>query len=233
MPPANRESPENPQLRAARGFWFGTYQGMLSTHSAALPNYPFGSLVPICREHNGLPLLLLSHLAQHTQNLISNPHCSLMLLEPGHGDIQQLGRLTCLARAEELENVTENLSQRYFRYFPGTREYYENLNFRFYQLIPERFYFIGGFGSARWIDPSRLLTELTFTPEEEADLLTQMQLRPLFQESREEHLSPVGVDCHGLDLISNNQLSRIMFSEPAATPEQFLEQLRKPHCPPA
>lgn len=221
----DREPPANTQLQASRHLWFGSYHGVLSTHSAALPGFPFGSLVPMCRDHNGLPLLLLSHLAQHTQNLATNPYCSLILIEQGGGDIQQLGRLTCLAEAERFDHIPENLSQRFFRYFPDTRDYYEKLNFQFYRLNPERFYFIGGFGAARWIDPSRVLPTFAFTASEESELLTQVQSHALFAESIDKDHTPVGVDCLGLDLKFKDRFSRVMFAEPSFTSTQYIENL--------
>ncbi len=220
----NREPMVNTQLQVARQLWFGSYHGVLSSHSAALPGYPFGSLAPVCRDYDGLPLLLLSHLAQHTKNLRDNPLCSLMLLEQGRGDIQQLGRLTCLATAKKLEIVTESLRRRFFRYFPDTREYYEKLNFHFYRLIPKRFYLIGGFGAARWFEPSHLLPEFVFTAEEEAELLSQIHSHPPFTASVYQHFSPVGIDCLGLDLYSDNQLSRVMLPGPSKIPD-YLENL--------
>ena len=221
----SREPSVNTQLQASRRLWFSSYHGVLSSHSVAVPGYPFGSLVLICRDYDGLPLLLLSHLAQHTQNLLDNPNCSLTLLETGSGDVQQLGRLTCLARMATVKPVTEGSSQRYFRYFPNTREYYENLNFQFYKLTPERFHFVGGFGAARWIDPSRLLPDFTLTANEEAELLVQLQSHPLFTASNGIHISPVGIDSLGLDLKSNNQLTRVMLDEPVTSSSQALEML--------
>lgn len=53
--------------------------GVLSTHSQAHPGYPFGSVVPYCLDNVGFPLLLLSHLAQHTRNLMAEPRCALTL----------------------------------------------------------------------------------------------------------------------------------------------------------
>ena len=41
---------------------------VLSTHSLEHPGYPFGSVVPYVLDQEGLPLLLLSRLPQHTKN---------------------------------------------------------------------------------------------------------------------------------------------------------------------
>lgn len=66
-------------LARAQSLWAGRFQGVLSTHSQAHPGYPFGSVVPYCLDNVGFPLLLLSHLAQHTRNLMAEPRCALTL----------------------------------------------------------------------------------------------------------------------------------------------------------
>ena len=74
---------------------------MLSTHSQAMPGFPFGSVVPYCLDANGWPLILISRIAQHTKNLQADPRCSLLVAERGAEDVQATGRLTLLAEAAE------------------------------------------------------------------------------------------------------------------------------------
>ena len=224
MSTKNREPLYSNQPHDPRHLWFGSFHGILSTHSSAMPGYPFGSLTPVCRDLHGYPLLLVSHLAQHTQNLLADTHCSLILTEPHHGDIQQWGRLTCLARAEQIRNITTSMKDRYFRYFPASRDYYEKLNFHFYRLIPERFYFIGGFGSARWFDPERLLPAALFSEEDENVILSRLQSQISINGSI-ENLTLVGIDPLGLDYYANDQLSRFMFKEPVINMSQCIDQL--------
>ena len=225
------ESATAAQLTLARRLWYGSYAGVLSTHSQALPGYPFGSLVTLCLIPSGRPLLLLSHLAQHTRNLQANPSCSLILLEKGEGDVQQLGRLTCLARAEALDQTPTTWQEKFFQYFPDTRHYHEALNFRFFQLRPQRFHFIGGFGAARWFDTSRLLPKHRFSTAKERELLNQAQAIYLASH-RGKHDSlrgvsrVVGVDSYGIDLRAERRLSRIQFASPTDSAEAFLEALR-------
>jgi putative heme iron utilization protein len=146
-------------LQLARRLWQESRSGILSTRSLEHKGYPFGSLAPYSLDHQGRPLLLLAHLAQHTRNLQAEPGCSLTLVEPGQGDVQQLARLTALARAEAINSPSEALLERHFHHYPDSRPYFEQLNFRFYRLIPERFYFIGGFGAARWFNTGQILDE--------------------------------------------------------------------------
>ena len=42
---------------------------MLSSHATKLPGYPYGSALPYATDHAGRPVLLISHLAEHTHNV--------------------------------------------------------------------------------------------------------------------------------------------------------------------
>ena len=168
-------------------------------------------------------MLLLSHLAQHTLNLDSNPHCSLMLLEKGDGDVQQLGRLTCLAVAKRLVPVKPTISERYFDLYPDTRGYHADLNFNFYRLKPVRFYFVGGFGQARWLDYSRLVPDCRLTGEQESSLRTCLDT---LVQQKNPISNVVGVDCLGMDLRIGDRLERLMLEDHIPSPDALLEELK-------
>ena len=61
----------------ARELLLKEYRGVLSTHSKAMPGFPFGSVVPYCLDAEGRPLILISRIAQHTHNLGQDAKCSL------------------------------------------------------------------------------------------------------------------------------------------------------------
>ncbi len=46
--------------------------GLLSTHGQEPAGIPYGSLVPVASAGEGLPVVLVSHLAQHTKNLVAD-----------------------------------------------------------------------------------------------------------------------------------------------------------------
>ncbi len=61
--PSSRTRLEEPQVSAearkhARQLLLKEYRGVLSTHSQAMPGFPFGSVVPYCLDANGWPLIL-------------------------------------------------------------------------------------------------------------------------------------------------------------------------------
>ena len=126
------------QAHAARQVLAGTFHGVLSTHSLEHEGYPFGSVVPYALDQDGLPLLLLSHFAQHTKNLDADGRCGLTVVESGAGDVQGRGRLSTVDDVTPSDPGAD--SERYFRYFPHAGMYFEQLGFRFYRFTPLRFH---------------------------------------------------------------------------------------------
>ena len=130
------DADDRPLITAARQLLRGAFQGVLATHAEALPGYPLGSLVPYSLTPAGVPLLLLSHLAQHSRNLAQRREASLTLVDPAAADAQQQLRLCVVGDAEPVTAIDPALAARHFRYYPQARGYFEQLNFRFWQLQP-------------------------------------------------------------------------------------------------
>lgn len=138
----------------ARELLLKEYRGVLSTHSKAMPGFPFGSVVPYCLDEQGRPLILISRIAQHTHNLIKDPKCSLLVGERDADDVQAVGRLTVLAEASKLldSEAIAAAAERYYRYFPESQNYHQAHDFDFWVLEPVRHRYIGGFGAIHWLD---------------------------------------------------------------------------------
>jgi putative heme iron utilization protein len=197
---------------------------VLSTHSQAEPGYPFGSVVPYCLDGGGRPILLLSHLAQHCRNLDADPRCALTVFEQTQGDVQQGERLTCLADSSRIASETPDEAQRYFRYFPNARGYFEQLGFRLYRLVPLRFHYNGGFATARWVSPERILRASTLDHHAEAAICGDIERthQRLLQSwipspEGEDTVFVAGADERGMDLRRGERLRRIFFPHPLDT----------------
>ena len=158
----------------ARELLLKEYRGVLSTHSKAMPGYPFGSVVPYCLDAQGRPLLLISRIAQHTHNLLEDAKCSLLVGERAAEDVQAAGRLTVLAQARQLtvEAEIEAAAARYYRYFPQSRDYHRVDDFDFWCLDAVRARYIGGFGAIHWLD--QLLLANPFAGDVESGMLEHM-----------------------------------------------------------
>ena len=101
----------------AQQFLCGTHKGILSTHSAKFEGYPFGSVAPFVLNHQGMPTILISTIAEHTKNVAQNAHVSLVVFE-NEADLQANARLTLLAIAEQTDKQNELMRARYLRYIP-------------------------------------------------------------------------------------------------------------------
>ena len=202
--------------------WYGSFDGVISTQSLAVPGYPFGSIVPICQDQTGRPLLLLSHLAQHSRNLAADPRCALTLFDHPAGDIQQARRLTCIADCHPITDA--DALARYCRHFPNGRMYAEQLGFRLYRLRPLRLHYNGGFATARWLGADRLLAPLPLTTSAEQSLLLRLhaerseRLATLFSEwgwgSPDQATKLVSLDRWGLTVRDGERLRRLDAPQP-------------------
>lgn len=208
---------------SARNLFAGAFYGVLSTHSVEHSGYPFGSVVPYVPDRDGNPLMLLSHLSQHTRNLDADGRCSLTVVEPGEGDVQTRARLSALGDVSTADSTED--TQRYFEYLPHTRVYHEQLGFRFYRFRPRRFHWNGGFATARWFDASRILRTNPFDHQTEQQILAQLNRSDAeaFRQTLAGKIDPdsdlvaVGIDAEGLDLRMDDRLRRISLSREVGT----------------
>lgn len=217
----------------ARHLLLKDYRGVLSTHSKAMPGFPFGSVVPYCLDAEGLPLILISRIAQHTHNLTLDPKCSLLVSARDAEDIQAVGRLTVLAEAQKLEaEAVDGAAERYYRYFPDSRNYHSAHDFDFWVLRPVRHRYIGGFGAIHWLDDLTLANP--FAAAVEAGMVEHMNADHTQAIAHYVQLAGlpatpaaqmVGVDSEGLHLRIGQGLYWLPFASPCNTPKQVREAL--------
>ncbi len=223
----------NQQAAAARQVLAGSFNGVLSTHSLELAGYPFGSVVPYVLDQEGLPLLLLSPLSQHTKNLEADIRCGLTVVAEGEGDIQQRGRLSAVGNITP-SGVDADV-ERYFRALPHTQPYLEQLGFRFYRFTPLRFYWNGGFATARWFGTDRILRANPLSPEAQRRIIAHMNqdhtdalrtyLRVIDGTEDEHDVVMIGIDAEGIDVRVADRLRRIPLLRPIASPAEAREVL--------
>lgn len=229
----------------ARELLLKEYRGVLSTHSKAMPGFPFGSVVPYCLDAEGRPLILISRIAQHTHNLGQDAKCSLLVGERGAEDVQAVGRLTLLAEARQLrdEEEIEAAAQRYYRFFPQSRDYHRAHDFDFWRLEPVRWRFIGGFGAIHWLDQVALANPFA-TDGSEASMVEHMNADhadaiahyvALAGLPGQEPAQLAGIDSEGFHLRIGQSLHWLPFPAPCGNPgavRQALVQLaRAEHWP--
>jgi putative heme iron utilization protein len=221
-------------IKQARELLLKDYRGVLSTHSKAMPGFPFGSVVPYCLDADGNPLILISRIAQHTHNLTLDPKCSLLVSERGAEDVQAVGRLTVLAEASKLVDpaAIEAAATRYYSFFPDSQNYHQAHDFDFWALTPVRHRYIGGFGAIHWLDDVTLANP--FVGKVETGMVAHMNADhakaiahyvALAGLPDSEPAVLVGIDSEGMHLRIGQGIWWLPFAGPCNTPIQVREAL--------
>ena len=111
----------------------------------ARTGHPYVSLVTIALDTDGAALLLLSKLARHTANMLSDDRASLLFqAAPGAADPMASARVTLMGRMRLTESPTAR--SRFLARHPDAQMYAGFADFAFYALALEKAHFIGGFG---------------------------------------------------------------------------------------
>jgi putative heme iron utilization protein len=131
---------------------------VLATISASRGGHPFTSLVPFAASREGEPLLLLSALAQHTQNLAADGRASLLVYDAAAAakDPRTAARASFMGAVRPV--AAEDLADARARYLarqPGARGLF-NLDFTLYVLAVDEVQIVGGFAAAGWVSGDEL-----------------------------------------------------------------------------
>jgi heme oxygenase (biliverdin-IX-beta and delta-forming) len=218
--PGERARRARELLRAARS-------GVLSSHSAKFPGFPYGSALPHVTDHEGRPVVLISHLAEHTHNVETDSRVSF-LVSPSGPALQASARAALLGHARALEAPTA-LQRRYLRFFPEHAAYLEMGGFRFWIIEPVQVRLIEGFGSLHWVSGETFLATPGELPALEASVLEHMNrdhrdalvayCRNV--DGMEPHqVEMIGIDCDGFDVRGDDRMLRFGFEQTITTGSQ-------------
>ena len=107
---------------------------------------PFASYVTVARGADGSPLLLLSRLALHTQNLARDPRASILFVrEPQAGEESMTAaRLTVSGRM--VGEADPDARQRFLASHPDAARYADFADFSLYRLDVAGGHLVAGFG---------------------------------------------------------------------------------------
>jgi heme iron utilization protein len=149
-PPA---APEPTYAERARTLVHLARSGTLSTLSRRHAGHPFGSVMPYAPDERGAPLLLISSMAMHTQNLEADPRASLLVTQPGWTeDPLAGGRVTLMGRAARVpDREREAAREAYLARHPNAAFWVEFEDFAFWRLEVADVYFVGGFAAMDWV----------------------------------------------------------------------------------
>jgi putative heme iron utilization protein len=148
--PAAPDVPEPPLADRARTLVSVARIGNLSTHSRKFPGFPFGSVMPYAADDLGRPVLFISSMAMHTQNLHQDARASLLITQPDcSGDPLGAARVTLLGTAAEVQAA--EVRDLYLSRYEDSKYWQEYSDFAYHRLEVSSVYFIGGFGVMGWV----------------------------------------------------------------------------------
>ncbi len=211
--------------------------GIFSTHSSKWEGYPIGSVIPYSTDQRGRPVVLISTIAEHTKNIKNNPKVALTVQESPSGNVQAKGRISILGEMHSLAPDAEECRQRYYRYFPTSKDYHEAHDFHFYYLSPLTVRYIGGFGKIHWVEGSDFELENPFFGAEERRIVDHMNedhrhnLRSYCRHykkvslSEGQELSMLGLDSEGFDVMAGEQRLRFSFPHRITTAQEARQMM--------
>jgi putative heme iron utilization protein len=188
---------------------------------------PYGSLANIATDISGRPLILVSKLAWHTQNLLADARASVLVGElPPTGDALVGPRVTVLGRFEPIEDA--ELRRRYLARHPQAVLYADFPDFSFWRLSPSGIHGVAGFGRIETLTPIEV-----FPPAEEMAALENSAIEHMNHDHAEAvHLYAtkilkaqpgpwrvLAIDPDGADLGLHEQSLRMEFHTPVFTAE--------------
>lgn len=213
-------------------------QARVASLGTLMPNgMPFVSLVNVATAHDGSPLLLISTLAVHTQNVLRDSRISLMVDERGYGNPLANGRLSLtgsLVSTTDAEDI-----RRYQARQPDARVYASIHDFGYYRMVVEGGHVVGGFGRIFDVKPNEILTdienarsfvkaEVDFVKhlnEDHADTCRLYATKLLG--GKDGEWKCVGCDPDGLDLQLGRNALRLVFPQKVRFPGTLRKVLKQ------
>ena len=147
--------------KLARSLLRRSRQGALATLMPGNGD-PYCSLVNVASHCDGSPILLISRLALHTQNILGDARVSLMLDERAEGDPLEGARIMLAGRAEQADAPDEAvLRRRYLNAHPSAEAFVDFKDFSFFKVRLAAAHLVAGFGRIVDLKPGQFLTDVS------------------------------------------------------------------------
>lgn len=234
-----QENPDFDPQKVARSLLRRSRQGALATLKPGSGD-PYCSLVSVASHVDGSPILLISRLAIHTQNLLADSRVSLMLDERSEGDPLSGARLMLAGWAEQADSaLVDVLRERYLRAHPSAEVFVSFKDFLFVRIRPRGAHLVAGFGRIVDLSAAQLLSDVADAAsllEAEASAVAHLN---------EEHQAALklyatcllgadaadwrctGCDPDGIDLQAGMQTLRLEFPRRIVTPAALRQVLHE------
>jgi putative heme iron utilization protein len=225
--------------KVARSLLRRSRQGALATLMAGSGD-PYCSLVNVASHPDGSPILLISRLALHTQNILADSRVSLMLDERVEGDPLEGSRIMLAGRAEPAGAADlEIMRRRYLNAHPTAEVFVNFKDFAFFRIRPTAAHLVAGFGRIVDLRPEQFLTDISDAGallEAEPDAIDHMNAdhrdATNLYATRLLGAAPAdwrctGCDPDGLDLQAGAKTLRLDFPERVTGPGELRKMLVK------
>lgn len=189
---------------------------------------PYCSLVNVATTIGGAPVLLLSQLAIHTKNLLSDPRVSLMLDERKQGDPLEGARVMLMGRCVKDADAATRIA--YLRRHPDAEMYANFSDFSFYRMVVGGAHLVAGFGRIVDLKPGDVVTEVVDAKalvDAEADAIAHMNTdhadacrlyATKLLGARDGDWRCVGIDPEGIELQDGQMALRLPFPRRITAP---------------
>lgn len=194
---------------------------------------PYASLINIATDVRGWPLILVSTLAWHTRNLLTDPRASIMVAElPASGDALTGPRVTVMGRFSQVRDGA--LKRRYLARHPAAALYSGFGDFAFWRMEPEMAHAVAGFGRIETFGADELFPSAVEMTDLEDSAIDHMNSdhEDAIQLYAEKLLGATpggwrmaGLDPDGADLNRGEETLRLEFSLPLYTAEALRSYL--------
>jgi len=225
--------------RLARDLLRRARHGALATLDPA-DGMPLATRTALATDMDGAPVFLTSTLSAHTQALLADARCSLLLGEPGKGDPLAHPRLTVSGTARRIareDPARARLKRRYLARHPKAELYVDFADVGFWRLEIRRASLNGGFGRAYAMTPPDVLSDMSgldglldfeggavaHMNEDHSDAV-ELYARA-FCQAEPGPWRLAGLDPEGLDLVLGDRVERLWFDTPLTSPQEMRPRL--------
>lgn len=224
---------------AARRLMRAADRAVLATARAA-DGWPYASLVLVALDHDAAPLLLLSHLAEHTRNLLAEREgaARASLLFDGTGGLAQPltgPRLTVFGTVVRTSEPRHRA--RFLARHPDAAGYAGFADFAVYRVAPTGGHLVAGFGAIHALAAEEVRLDIADAApliaaeagivahmnEDHADAVALYATRLLGRTGDGWRMT--GIDPEGCDLRRDGETARLSFAAPIRTPAEARERL--------
>ncbi|MFD2204711.1 HugZ family protein [Kiloniella antarctica] len=201
----------------------GGHAGSIS--AATDGNYPYASLSLICLDHDATPYMLLSDLADHSQNLAANAKAGMLFDgTAGYRDPLAGGRVTLVGTMTKVED--DRMLQRFLNRHPASKLYAGFKDFSLYKYTIDAAHLIGGFAKATWVPSTALKLDCETCQdllESESSIVEHMNsdhmdainiiAETLLKLEKKQKWRMTGIDPEGWDLHNGHVHARCPFDQ--------------------